>query len=229
MYWAIIFFKRCYMADNRLSLNYQGSVANIRFDDGKANALDNDWFSEMLRLLDEVESSTATCLVLTGREGIFSGGLNIKWLPTMARAEEVAFWQLFPGVMKRIYHYPKPTIAEVTGHAIAGGCILACACDRRVARADMSIGMNEVRVNMTIPEWAIDIVMDAIPEPQVSRMLKFGETVSTNQLSDWQVFDSMAQTPQLLAQAVADLAETFTGISLPDFAGTKQRVRRTLR
>ncbi len=217
------------MADSRLTLSMSDHIARITFDDGKVNAMDNEWFEAMLRLLDQVESSDATTLIIKGREGIYSGGLNIKWLPTMSREEQVAFGQLFPGVMRRIYHFPKPVIAQITGHAIAGGCILACACDRRVAIEGASVAMNEVRVNMTIPEWAIDIIMDAIPAPQVKTMLKFGDPVTTNQLREWHVVDRLCESPEELDSAAGKVAASFEGISAFDFAGTKARVRNTLR
>ncbi len=215
--------------DERFTLVYEEDIAVVTFDDGKVNALDNEWFKTMLALLDEVEASDARTLVIKGRDGLFSGGLNIKWLPTMSRAEAVEFGQLFPGVMKRIYHYPKPTIAQITGHAIAGGCILLCACDRRLAIADATVAMNEVRVNMTIPEWAIDIVRDVVPLPHVATMLKFGDPVTTTTLAEWGVIDSISADQEALDEAVRAVAASFEGISLMDFAGTKRRVRASLR
>ena len=214
---------------DRISVAFENDIATITFDDGKVNALDNDWFRTMLALLDEVEASDARALILKGRDGIFSAGLNIKWLPTMTQEETTQFGQLFPGVMKRIYHYPKPTIAQITGHAIAGGCIIACACDRRVAISNASVAMNEVRVNMTIPEWAIDIVMDVIPAPYVKTLLKFGDRIPTAKLQEWGVVDAIYMEPSALDTAAQELAKTFEGISLQDFAGTKQRVRDQLR
>ena len=133
----------------RLKLETTSNIATITMDDGKVNALDNDWFRQMLGLLDEVETSDATALIIKGREGIYSGGLNVKWLPTMTKEEGVTFLQLFPGVMRRIYGFSKPTISQITGHAIAGGCIIACACDRRVAIGGANVAMNEVRVFTT--------------------------------------------------------------------------------
>ena len=200
-------------------------LARITLDDGKVNALDNNWFKGMRALLDEAEASDAVCLVLKGREGIFSGGLNIKWLPGMSRQEQVEFGQLFPGTLKRIYSFPKPTIAQVTGHAIAGGCLIACACDRRVAMSGASLAMNEVRVNMTIPQWAIDIILDVIPQPYSKTMLKFGDPVTSNDLHDWGVIETLCDDPAALDAAAETIAASFEGISPMDFAGTKARVR----
>lgn len=212
-----------------ITLTFEGNTATMVMDDGKVNALDNHWFKMALSVLDEVESSDATALVLKGREGIFSGGLNIKWLPTMSQSEMVEFGQLFPGVMKRLYHFPKPTVAAITGHAIAGGCLLACACDRRVAISGARIAMNEVRVNMTVPQWAIDIVRDVIPMPLAKQMLKFGDPVSTDQLVAAGVIEGVYDTQETLNAASLDIVASFEGISAMDFANTKIRVRDALR
>lgn len=214
---------------DRLTLQFDGQVARIVMDDGKVNAMDNDWFRHMLALLDEAEASDATCLVIKGRDGIFSGGLNIKWLPGMSKREATEFFQLFPATMKRLYHFSKPTIAQVTGPAIAGGCITACACDRRAGISGADVAMNEVRVNMTIPEWAIDIVMDAAPMPQSKTLLKFGEPIKTDDLVMWHVFDAVCDDQEELDDAVTTIINSFDGINLSDYAGTKARVRDKLR
>jgi enoyl-CoA hydratase len=211
-----------------INLTFSGKTATIIMDDGKVNALDNSWFKNVLSALDEVESSEATSLMLKGREGIFSGGLNIKWLPTMTRSERVEFRQLFPGVMMRLYRFPIPTIAVITGHAIAGGCILACACDRRVAISGAKVAMNEVRANMTPPQWAIDIVRDVIPMPLAKLMFKFGEPVSTDQLVDAGVIEGVYDSQEQLTKASLDIVSSFEGISALDFANTKIRVRDAL-
>ena len=219
------------MSTESLTLEYlnDGSVARITMDDGKVNAMDNDWFRRMLALLDEVEASEATCLIIKGRDGVFSGGLNIKWLPGMSKQEATEFFQLFPGTLKRLYHFSKPTIAQVTGPAIAGGCLTACACDRRVGISGADVAMNEVRVNMTIPEWAIDIVTDAIPAPQSKTLLKFGEPVKTDDLVMWHVFDAVCDDQEELEEAVNAIVKSFQGINPQDYAGTKARVRDVLR
>ena len=85
-----------------LELTYSGTTALITMDDGKVNALDNAWFTKMLGMLDEVEASSATGLILKGRSGIFCGGLNIKWLPTMDKQHRVEFGQLFRGRFTRL-------------------------------------------------------------------------------------------------------------------------------
>ncbi len=209
-----------------LTLETQGGMAVIRMDDGKVNALDNQWFKKMLSLLDEVEASSAHTLVLMGRSGIFSGGLNIKWLPTMNALDQTEFSQLFPGTLIRLYQFPKPTIAALTGHGIAGGCLLACACDQRIAVAgDYNLAMNEVLINMTIPGWAIQIVKDVVPKPQVNDFLNLAEFMSFSRARELGIIRKIYDNTDLLMEGAARLAASHAKISLKDFAGNKRQVR----
>lgn len=217
------------MTDSRFELEYLDVGARITMDDGHVNAMDNNWFESIQGLLAEVEASDAPCLIIRGNGKVFSGGLNIKWLPTMDRNELVGFFQLFSGTMKRIYYYPKPTIAQITGHGIAGGFILACACDRQVAIKDARLAMNEVRVNMTIPQWAIDIISDTVPKPYAKRLLKFGDPVTTNQLHEWGVVETLSDSQGELSEAALDVAKSIEGISAQHFSGTKKNVERLIR
>ncbi len=210
----------------RLKLEINNNVAVITMDDGKVNALDNDWFKQMLSLLDQVEASDAHALVLSGREGIFSGGLNVKWLPTMDKLAQTEFSQLFSSTLIRLYQFPKPTIAALTGHGIAGGCLLACACDQRLAVAgEYNIAMNEVLINMTIPGWAIRIIQDVIPKPYSNDVLNLAKFVSFDEAHTLGVIKAIYPDIDSLMENALKLAGSYSNISLRDFAATKRQVR----
>lgn len=210
----------------RLKLTINDQIAIISMDDGKVNAMDNDWFRDFLSLLDEVEDSTAYALILAGREKVFSGGLNIKWLPGMTSMEQVQFKSLFPETMKRLYNFPKPTIAAITGHAMAGGCVLACACDRRLALNGYRMGMNEVLINMTIPSWIIEIISNVIPKPYVQDVLNHAEILDMEQARSMGVIRELFDNSEVLLTQAIKLAESYSALSLPDFARTKMSPRK---
>lgn len=210
-----------------LSMNIVNNIALIKMDDGKVNAMDNDWFKEMNRLLDEVESKCYEGLIIQGRTGIYSGGLNIKWLPTMTKEEIGTFRKLFPNTLKRIHHFPVPTVAAISGHAIAGGCIIACGCDWRVAvEGDYKLQMNEVLANMSLPDWAIKIVEYTIPKPWVNYMNGYGEPMSFQQAYDLGVVTRLVKNDDELVEAAMEQAEKNKGVSPNDFAVTKERLQR---
>lgn len=210
-----------------LELTFEDNIAVIKMDDGKVNALDNHWFETMLSMLDDVQASDAITLIILGRDKIYSGGLNVKWLPNMDKEETTRFSHLFPGTFDRLFKFPKPTIAAITGHAIAGGCLIACACDRRLAiRGPFNLAMNEVFIDMTIPKWAIDIVLDVIPKPQANDVLNLGEPLSVARAHELGVIRELYEDKDSMMKAAMDLARSTEAISLPDFAATKAQVRK---
>jgi len=108
------------------------SIGRISFDDAKANAMNPAFFQELHSALDHMEKHRVDVLVLSGREKIFCAGLDLKHLAAIEPQENARFTQMFARTMLRLFTFPIPTIAVASGHAIAGGCILAMACDYRI-------------------------------------------------------------------------------------------------
>lgn len=209
-----------------LSLSVEEEIAVIKMDDGKVNTMGNDWFKEINIMLDEVESKGYHGLIIQGRTGVYMGGLNIKWLPNMSKEEVGTFSTLFPRTLQRIHHLPIPTVAALSGHAIAGGCIVACGCDWRVAiKGDYRFQMNEVLVNMSVPEWAIEIVEYVIPKPWVNSMLGYGEPLSFQKASEIGVINRLVEDEEALYEAALDQAIANKAVCPGDFAVTKGRLK----
>lgn len=139
-------------------------VALVTLDDGKVNAMAQPFFEELNGVLDQVEREAAA-LVLTGRQGYFSAGLDLKVLPTLAPADFERAMVAFGETMLRVFTFPVPTVAAITGHAIAGGAFLAFACDERyLASGPYRIHVNEVAIALPLPTWAIAIAQSAVPK-----------------------------------------------------------------
>ena len=199
-------------------------VAEIALDDGKANAFRNSWFAELNENLDRVEKDGAAAVLIRGRPGIFSGGLDIKWLPTLGRDELRETVEIFGRTMLRVLAFPRPTIAEITGHAIAGGCVLACACDKRFAlEGEHRLQMNEVLRGMPVPSWAITICATAFPPAALSELLHFGEPFSTRRALDVGALSGLAADPDALHELAGSAARAATAVGGAQVATTKRR------
>src|ERR1700728_4888718 len=130
------------------AVDRHGSVAVLRLDHGKVHALDDVLLGDLVAGLDTVERSDARALVLTAAGRVFSAGVDLQrvldggaeYLETMMPALIAAFVRLFS--------YPLPVVAAVNGPAIAGGCILACAADRRILIEGGRIGASELLVGV---------------------------------------------------------------------------------
>ena len=107
-----------------MTINYRfdDAVAEIHLDDGKANVLRTEWFHEFARTLDRASKDGARAISIRGREGIFSGGLDTKWIPTLDKPRLVELIEAFGETMIKLWTSPIPTVAAISGHAIAGGC-----------------------------------------------------------------------------------------------------------
>ena len=117
-----------------------------------ANALNHALVDALLAALDTVQASSARALILTGRPGMFSGGLDVPGLIDCKRPEIERFWQQFFRLSGRLAASPVPVIAALSGHAPAGGAVLALQCDYRIGiNGNFRIGLNEVQVGLPVP------------------------------------------------------------------------------
>jgi enoyl-CoA hydratase/carnithine racemase len=141
-----------------IEIQAYGVVRLLTFSSGRVNALDVAMLAELTAAVRELGQSDIGALVVTGGGRVFSAGVELgpvleggagytdRLIPALSEAFEALFC------------YPGPTVAAVNGAAIAGGCVLACACDRRLISPDAQIGASEVRVGVPFPAAALEIM-----------------------------------------------------------------------
>ena len=114
----------------------RGDVALVRIDRPPANALDLSLLDEGHGVLADLGAAEPGAVVLTGRDGFFSAGVDLKLVPTLDAAAQRAMVGGINRLFAGWYGFPRPVVCAVNGHAIAGGLILALCGDHRVgARA----------------------------------------------------------------------------------------------
>ncbi len=147
-------------------------VAVLQMRHGKANALDVDLCTALKTTLEQV-ATTSKAVVLTGQEKIFSAGVDLVRLLKDGEDYRGALLKALGDALHALLTHPKPLIAAINGHAIAGGCILACAADHRIMiREHGRIGVPELTVGVPFPPMALEILRFAVP-PQHFRQLVF--------------------------------------------------------
>ena len=128
-------------------------VAVLRLQRGATNAIDLGLLASLARELDSIGSDPSVLgVVITGNEKFFSIGFDIPELFEMNRDVFRGFYRMFNHVCSDLFTLPKPTVAAITGHAIAGGSILALCCDYRfIAKGHKLMGLNEVKLGLPVP------------------------------------------------------------------------------
>ncbi len=152
--------------------NREGGVRILTLDRPPANAIDGTLLSDLSKSLEDAgKDDSVRALVVTGSGGFFSGGLDLTE-PFRDSESMRKRLELYRDSHLRLLTFPKPTIAMVNGHAIAGGVILVLACDARLGLdGDYRIGLNEVAIGAAFPKIAFEIVRLRLTHAQASELL----------------------------------------------------------
>lgn len=206
-------------------MNYEitDGIAKITLDDGKMNAMNWEFFHELNAALDKTLADKARVLIFTGRPNVFSAGLDLKILPSQSLEEQVRFQKTFATTMLRVYQFPIPTIAAYRGHAVAGGFILSCACDRwMVQDGPFKMQMNEVVNGMMIPSWISLICRSSIPNRWWREVLLLARIYTPREAFERQIPDTLVEESGDIMKEAYATAEALKAASTPGYAATKK-------
>jgi enoyl-CoA hydratase len=209
----------------RIRVEIEGGVARITLDDGKANAMSPAWFAELEAALDRAERE-AGAVVVRGRAGFFSGGLDLKLLPTLAPEALRELARAFARTMLRVHVLPVPIAAAVTGHAIAGGAVLALACDLRFA-ADgaFRFQMNEVAIGIAMPDWMTAIAETVASGSTLTELLLHARAFGPREALARGLLDGVAEPGEDPEAAARAALAPIAALNRAAFAETKRRLR----
>lgn len=139
------------------TISKDGDIALVCFDEGRGSSLSFESIAVLSRTLDEVEGSDARAVVLTGAGKVFCSGLDLRACSRYDRATMARFVDSFESLFERVFSFPLPIVASLNGHAMAGGAVIALACDVRVMATTAELALNEVELGLPFPSMAFEI------------------------------------------------------------------------
>lgn len=138
------------MTYKTIQLAYDSGVATVTLNrPDKRNAISFELVNELMAAMDEIEASAAQVVIFTGAGKAFCAGMDLEELKSLVgktHDENVQDSSTMAKFFRRLYEFPKPTIAAVNGAAIAGGTGLATMCDFTLAVPETKFGYTEVRI-----------------------------------------------------------------------------------
>jgi enoyl-CoA hydratase len=198
-------------------------IKTIRLEHGKANTLDLEFCREIERRLRESEDASA--VILTGTGSIFSAGVDLVRLTNEGAPYVEQFLPALTSMLRTLFTFPRPVVAAVNGHAIAGGCVIAAACDARLmAAGDGRIGMPELVVGVPFPGMILEICRYAFPQPALQQMIYRGLTMKADEALRRGVVDEVVEAGALESRAMA-VAEELAAHDPTNFTLTKRQLR----
>ncbi len=206
-----------------LTYDLEDSIAVVRMDDGKANALSVAMIDALLAALDRAEGE-AKALVLAGRRERFCAGFDLR---VMMSGMEQATALLKHGseLLMRLYAAKVPLVIACTGHALAGGALVVLTGDLRIgAQGAFKIGLNEVSIGLPVPVLAMELARDRLVQSELPRATLMAQIYTPDEAMRAGYLDAVVTADELLARAKQEAAR-LGALSGSAFRATKTRLR----
>jgi enoyl-CoA hydratase len=195
----------------------------IRLEHGKANAFDLELCEDLERRLRAAEHAGA--VVITASGSIFSAGVDLFRLTNEGAPYVAKFLPALISMLRTLFAFPRPVVAAINGHAIAGGCVIAAASDVRVmASGDGRIGMPELPVGVPLPSLVVEVCRFAFAPPMLQELLYRGTTFHPDEALKRGIIDEVAAPADLEVRSNA-IAKQLASLDATNFALTKRQLR----
>ncbi|MDQ4038954.1 MAG: enoyl-CoA hydratase/isomerase family protein [Actinomycetota bacterium] len=194
-------------------------IAVLRLAHGKVNALDVELLEAIIVAFGEV--ADAPGVVLTGEGSSFSAGVDLRRILSSSSAEIEYFLDALSRALLTVFTHPRPVIAAVNGHAIAGGCVLAVATDVRLMSGG-SMGLTELDVGVAFPTAALEIARHAAGS-RVQSLILSGRLIEPAEAVEVGFIDWVVDPDALLDAAITE-ARSLAKIPAESYETTKRQL-----
>jgi len=194
------------------TLRHDG-VLELRLSRAPVNALDPDLVRRLRAEIEGAPAAGARGIVLSGRPGMFSAGLDVPALLQLDRAALRAFMDDFFGLCGALAAATTPVVAAITGHSPAGGAVLSVFCDYRImarsadAAKPFRIGLNEVQVGLAVPACIQAGLRRLVGPYRAERLMVAGAMLDSEQAVRVGLVDELAEADIVVPRALAWLRD----------------------
>lgn len=208
----------------KVTVTMQGETAVLRLDNGVTNAISSELVDDLACALTQLHDNVGG-LVLAGNEKFFSIGFNLPELVQLDYAGVVDFFTRFDQLTLDLYTLSMPTACAMTGHAVAGGNVLALTCDFRfAAEGKKLIGLNEATIGLPVPYLPDLILRQVVGDRTATEMMYHGQFLSSSKAAETGLVDAVLPLAEVEEHAVARIN---TLAALPRTAFTIIKENRT--
>ena len=208
------------------SYELDARIATITMDDGKVNVLSTAMLRALHAAFDRAEHDDAV-VVLTGRESYFSAGFDLNVFAGGEVDRVVEMLRLGATLAERILAFPRPVLAACNGHAVAAGSFLLLAADLRIGtEGPFRIGLNEVKIGITVPWFAIELARQRLEPAAFSRAVVNATMYGAADAAVAGFLDRVVGASELRTASLEQAAQ-LAELNAAAHAATKLRARRS--
>jgi enoyl-CoA hydratase/carnithine racemase len=186
-------------------LEHQNPVVIIKLDRQITNAINLELVNGLTNVIREVKSdSRQKALVLSSsNQKFFSIGFDIPELITLDKQDFKVFYRKFNQLCLELFTLPKPTVSAISGHAIAGGCILTLCCDFRIISGGRTLmGLNEVKLGVPVPYLAHSILVSLVGNIWAAEIVEKGDFFPAAELLEMGLVDRVVNSDEVLTTSM---------------------------
>lgn len=211
-----------------IELHTSNSIAVLTFRHGRVNAMDLEFLTNLSAELESLAGQTEiAAVILTSSGSSFSAGVDLKRLAREPLEYLDRFLPAIRRVFRQAFEFPKPLVGAIQGHALAGGCVLACGCDYRIANQESKIGMPELRVGLPLPPEGIEILRFVASSQHLQRIVTSGRTYIGPAAVEAGLVDESLPPDQVLTRA-RTIAQELARIPASVFGLSKRQIRQPI-
>ncbi|MDJ0782120.1 MAG: enoyl-CoA hydratase/isomerase family protein [Desulfosarcinaceae bacterium] len=212
-----------------VTVEHEAELAIVTLQRGKVNALNGTVVAKLKETLACLEADAEVrAVVLTGRGDFFSFGFDIPELYPLSREAFTAYLTHFTSLYTDLFLFPKPVVAALNGHTIAGGCMLALACDYRVmATGNAKIALNEIDFGSTVLAGSIEMLRFQVGNRNATKILYSGTMYSAEEAQALRLIEQMT-SPNAVKAAAVRVAADLAAKHPPAFASMKHLLRQSV-
>lgn len=189
-------------------IEHEGGIRELRMARPPVNALDGELIRALRGAIEQAPVDGAQALVISGAPGLFSAGLDVPILLQLDRRGMEIVWRDFFGLCGALARSPIPSVAAITGHSPAGGAVIALFCDFRVmAHGTYRIGLNEVQVGITVPDFIQTALRRVVGAYRAERLAMEGAMLDADAAHAIGLIDELADVDHVLVRATGWLTE----------------------
>jgi enoyl-CoA hydratase len=184
-------------------------IATVTLARGKVNALDEEMVDELRVCLDQLQGDDAVrAVVLTGQGNFFSFGFDIPGFLSYAKPDFIRYLTKFTDLYTELFLFPKPVVAALNGHTIAGGCMLALACDARLmSRGRGKISLNEITFGAAVFAGSVEMLKHCAGPRSAETILLSGAMYDAEHARALGLVDRVTDAEELMAEAMTRASE----------------------
>ncbi len=194
---------------SHIELARNNGIATVTMNRGKVNALNEAMVDELGAAFNDLKAaSDVLAVILTGQGKFFSFGFDVPELYDYSPEDFARYLQKFTGLYTDLFIFPKPLIAAINGHAVAGGCMLATACDvRLMVGGKAKISLNEITFGSAVFAGSVEMLRYIVGSRNAEKIVLGGKMLTAEEAHSLRLVDHVVHESSLLNSAAIRAAE----------------------